>query len=128
MATSSEAHAFSLDARLAFLQIHRSASLTHHGRVPRPLVSCARHLLAYCSTSRSVVRCGVEEKRTPQRVWCGRQGGTMSINYTDFLLAQREYDAAQCNTVGGTAFGAGTVYSAQTQTFLATMGMFIMRK
>lgn len=52
----------------------------------------------------------------------------MSINYTEFLLAQREYDAAQCDMVGGTEFGAGTVYSAQTQTFLATMGMFIMRE
>ena len=51
-----------------------------------------------------------------------------SVNYTEYLLAKTAYEAAQCDQVGGTAFGAGTIYSPETQTFLVIMGSLVFRE
>lgn len=51
-----------------------------------------------------------------------------TINYTEFLEAQRAYDEAQCAAVGGTDFGSGAIYSANTQFFLVVMGCVVIRE
>eukprot|EP00035_Acanthoeca_spectabilis_P025763 m.459803 g.459803 ORF g.459803 m.459803 type:complete len:499 (-) comp21837_c0_seq1:23-1519(-) len=48
-----------------------------------------------------------------------------SLNFTEFLVAKAAHTASVCDSLGGSEFGDGKVFSGESQIFLIMMGIFI---
>lgn len=51
-----------------------------------------------------------------------------SLNFTEFLVAKAAHTASVCDSLGGSEFGDGKVFSGESQIFLIMMGIFIARE